>query len=86
MTTATITQAQSNGLRHQIAGAIDAIRKFSIELYTAHGGWFAQPGAAAQAKGERQSVLNMMILGTACENYAPALAAEMNRDTASASK
>ena len=37
MTTATLTQAQNTGLRHQLAGAIDAIRNFSIELFTAHG-------------------------------------------------
>jgi len=41
MNTATITQAQSKGLRHQFADILGTIRGFAIELYTAHGGWFA---------------------------------------------
>lgn len=41
MNAATITQAQNKGLRHQFAGFLGTIRDFAIELYTAHGGWFA---------------------------------------------
>ncbi|RYF05570.1 MAG: hypothetical protein EOO78_00740 [Oxalobacteraceae bacterium] len=41
MNTATISQAQSKGLRHQFAELLATIRGFAIELYTAHGGWFA---------------------------------------------
>ncbi|WP_323142945.1 hypothetical protein [Massilia phyllosphaerae] len=41
MNTATITQAQSKGLRHQFADILGTIRGFAIELYTAHGGWLA---------------------------------------------
>lgn len=45
MNTATITQAQTKGLRHQFADILGTIREFAIELYTAHGGWFAHDGA-----------------------------------------
>jgi hypothetical protein len=41
MNTATISQAQSKGLRYQFAELLATIRGFAIELYTAHGGWFA---------------------------------------------
>lgn len=41
MNTATISQAQTKGLRHQFAELLATIRGFAIELYTAHGGWFA---------------------------------------------
>jgi hypothetical protein len=85
MNTATITQAHDKGLRHQLADTFGKIRDFAIELYTAHGGWFAhdaaQPASGAFARGKQQSLAHMMILGTACENYAPALAADMVRDT-----
>jgi hypothetical protein len=39
MSTATMTQAQ--GLRQQIAETFGKIRAFAIEMYQAHGGWFA---------------------------------------------
>jgi len=45
MNTATITQAQDKGLRHQFAAITGTIRAFAIELYTAHGGWFAHDAA-----------------------------------------
>lgn len=45
MNAATITQAQNKGLRHQFAGIFGTIRGFAIELYTAHGGWFAHDAA-----------------------------------------
>jgi hypothetical protein len=84
MNIATITQAQDKGLRHQFADAFGKIRDFAIELYTAHGGWFvtdaAQPASGALARSKQQSLAHMMILGTACENYAPALAADMVKE------
>jgi len=84
MNTATITQAHDKGLRHHFADAFAKIRDFAIELYTAHGGWFvtdaAQPASGAFARGKQQSLAHMMILGTACENYAPALAADMVKE------
>jgi hypothetical protein len=45
MNTVMITQAQSKGLRHQFADILGTIREFAIELYTAHGGWFAHDAA-----------------------------------------
>jgi hypothetical protein len=84
MNTATITQAQNQGLRHHFADAFGKIRNFAIELYTAHGGWFvteaAQPASGALARTKQQSLAHMLVLGTACEHYAPALAADMTRD------
>ena len=56
MNTATITQAQDKGLRHHFADAFGKIRDFAIELYTAHGGWFAhdaaQPASGAFARNQ----------------------------------
>ena len=84
MNTATITQAHDKGLRTHVADAFGKIRDFAIELYTAHGGWFvsdaAQPASGALARSKQQSLAHMMILGTACENYAPALAADMVKE------
>lgn len=86
MNTATVAQAQNSGLRSIVAETFGKIRNFAIELYTAHGGWFvhdaAQPASGALARTEQQSLAKLLILGTACEHYAPALAAEMSRDTA----
>jgi hypothetical protein len=83
MNTATITQAHGKGLRRHIADTFGKIRDFAIELYTAHGGWFvhdaAQPASGALAR-DKQSLAHMMILGTACEHYSPALAADMLRE------
>jgi hypothetical protein len=83
MNTATINQAHDKGLRQHLADAFGKIRDFAIELYTAHGGWFvhdaAQPASGARAR-NKQSLAHMMILGTACEHYAPALAADMLRE------
>jgi len=46
MNAATITQAQNKGLRHQFTEILGTIRRFAIELYTAHGGWFAYDAAS----------------------------------------
>jgi hypothetical protein len=75
MNTATITQAHDKGLRHQLADTFGKIRDFAIGLYAAHGGWFAH-GAAR----DKQNLTHMMILGTACEHYAPVLATDMLRE------
>ena len=45
MNTATIAQAQNSGLRSIVAETFGKIRNFAIELYTAHGGWFAHDAA-----------------------------------------
>ena len=54
MNTATITQAQTKGPRHQLADILGTVRDFAIELYTAHGGWFVhdavQPASGAFAR------------------------------------
>jgi hypothetical protein len=59
MNTATITQAHDKGLRHHLAGTVGKIRDFAIELYTAHGGWFAhdaaQPASGAFARNQNLS-------------------------------
>ena len=69
MNTATITQAQNKGLRHQFADVVAKVRDFAIEMYTAHGGWFvidaAQPASGALAR--------------TYDNYAPTLAANLRR-------
>ena len=62
MNTTTITQAQQQeelrGLRHQFADILGTIRRFAIELYTAHGGWFAHdvahPASGAFARNAAQ--------------------------------
>jgi hypothetical protein len=75
MNTATITQAQDKGLRHQFADIVSSIRTFAIELYAAHGGWFgydaAQPVSGAIAR--RQ----LMNLAKDAEVHSPSLAAEL---------
>jgi len=78
MNTATITQAQDKGLRHQLADVLGKIRDFAIELYTAHGGWFvtdaAQPASGALAR--QRTVTDRVIVGPFC---ASALMADMDR-------
>jgi len=78
MNTATITQAQNKGLRHQFADTLGKIRDFAIELYTAHGGWFvtdaAQPASGALAR--QLTVTDRVIVGPFC---ASALMADMDR-------
>ena len=77
MTTATITQADK-GLRHHLADAFGKIRAFAIELYTAHGGWFAHDAAqpASGAFARNRTVADRVILGPFC---ASALTADMAR-------
>lgn len=85
MNTATITQAQNDGLRHQFADVLGKIRHFAIELYTAHGGWFttgATPAApkAPQPAGDtvarQRSLTDRIIVGPFC---ASALMADLDR-------
>jgi hypothetical protein len=72
MTTATITQAQDKGLRHQFGALLEAVRDFSAELYTAHGGWL-QRRAGGFEQGRRQ----LMALAAESETYSPSLSAEL---------
>jgi hypothetical protein len=81
MSTATITQAQNKGLRHQFADAVASIRDFAIELYAAHGGWFvqdaSQPASAASARATQKSRRQMLSLAADAESHSPALSAEL---------
>jgi hypothetical protein len=79
MSTATITQAQNKGLRHQFADSIAKIRDFAIELYAAHGGWFVhdagQPASVAIAR--QNARREMLSLAADAESHSPALSAEL---------
>ena len=70
MSTATITQAQNKGLRHQFADTIASIRNFAVELYAAHGGWVAQAGS-------QDARAQLLSLAAAAESHSPALSAEL---------
>ena len=70
MSTATITQAQNKGLRHQFADTAARIRRFAVELYAAHGGWIAQDTAG-------NSRAQLLSLAAAAESHSPALSAEL---------
>lgn len=61
MNTATITQAQGKGLRHQCADILGTIRDFAIELYTAHGGWFAHDAAHPASGAFARKAVNSSI-------------------------
>jgi hypothetical protein len=80
MSTATITQAQSKGLRHQFRDTARKVRAFAIELYAAHGGWFvhdaAQPASVA-ARASRKVRSQLLSLATQAESHSPALSAEL---------
>lgn len=82
MNTATITQAQDKGLRHQFADLFGKIREFAIELYEAHGGLIvpdaAHPSSGALARRKMQDQAGIIILGPFC---AAALAPEATRET-----
>jgi hypothetical protein len=73
MSTATITQAQDKGLRHQFADSIARIRAFAIELFVAHGGWFVHDAERSAQKSRRQ----LLSLAAAAESHSPALSAEL---------
>jgi hypothetical protein len=80
MSTATITQAQSKGLRHQFLETVRSFRDFAIELYAAHGGWFvhdaAQPASVA-ARASRTTRRQLLSLAAQAESHSPALSAEL---------
>jgi hypothetical protein len=81
MSTATITQAQGKGLRHQFAETVRNIRDFAVELYAAHGGWFvhdaAQPASVAIARATQKSRRQLLSLAADAELHSPALSAEL---------
>jgi hypothetical protein len=73
MSTATITQAQGKGLRHQFADSVASIRAFAIELFVAHGGWFVQDAK----RGNQESRRQLLSLALDAESHSPALSAEL---------
>jgi hypothetical protein len=75
MSTATITQAQNKGLRHQFADAVASIRDFAIELYAAHGGYAGQ--ASSSARATQKSRRQLLSLAADAESHSPALSAEL---------
>jgi hypothetical protein len=81
MSTATITQAQDKGLRHQFAETVRHIRDFAVELYAAHGGWFVhdagQPASIAIARANQKSRRQLLSLAADAESHSPALSAEL---------
>jgi hypothetical protein len=81
MSTATITQAQNKGLRHQFSDGLGKIRDFAVELYAAHGGWFVhdagQPASVAIARATQKSRRQMLSLAADAESHSPALSAEL---------
>ena len=73
MNTAIIDAAQDKRLRHQLAEAVRSIRSFAIELYVAHGGWFADDARRTGAQGRGE----LLSLAAAAESHSPALSAEL---------
>lgn len=86
MNTATIAQAPNKGLRSNVADIFGKIRDFAVTLYTSNSGYLvtdaAQPASGALARNKQQSLARLLILGSACEHYAPALANDMTHDAA----
>ena len=76
MSSATITQAQGKGLRHQLADVGSALRRFAAGLYAAHGGWAAAE-TAAPAQAKQNSRTRLMSLAAQAEAHSPALSAEL---------
>jgi hypothetical protein len=75
MSTATLTQAQDKGLRHQFAAMSSAALDFCHKLYAAHGGNTGKP--AAQGRDKRISARELLSLADRFEGYSPSLSAEL---------
>jgi hypothetical protein len=74
MSTATITQAQGKGLRHQFADIASDALEFCRKLYAAHGGFMAP----VLPRGEKKmSSAQLAALADRFEAYAPNLADEI---------
>jgi hypothetical protein len=73
MSTATMTQAQDKGLRHQFAETAAMVRSFAIELFVAHGGWFVHDAGRAAQTSRRE----LLSLAADAESHSPALSAEL---------
>lgn len=76
MSSATITQAQGKGLRHQLADAVTALHRFAAGLYAAHGG-SASATLAVSAQDKQKSRRKLMSLAAQADACSPALSAEL---------
>jgi hypothetical protein len=81
MSTATITQAQDKGLRHQFADLSAAVLDFCHKLFAAHGGTVrAAAPVSKPTAAERQRMISarqLLALAERCEAHSPNLAAEL---------
>jgi hypothetical protein len=81
MSTATITQAQDKGLRHQFADLSTAVLDFCHKLFAAHGGAVRTAVPISKptvAERERMiSARQLLALAERCEAHSPSLAAEL---------
>jgi hypothetical protein len=71
MSTATITQAQEKGLRHQFADAAGSVLDFCRKLYAAYG------GTIGPRLENQMSPAQLNALAQRYEAYSPSLAAEI---------
>ncbi|MGZ5201648.1 MAG: hypothetical protein ACXWC4_17935 [Telluria sp.] len=79
MSTATITQAQDKGLRHQFSALAGSVRDFATELYAAHGGWLAPATKAGFLRTKLESRARLMALASHAEAHSPSLSNELRQ-------
>jgi hypothetical protein len=77
MTTATITQAQDKGLRHQFTALAGSVRTFATELFAAHGGWLAPATKAGLLRAKLESRARLLTLASTAETHSPSLSNEL---------
>lgn len=90
MFAATITQAQSKGLRHHISALVSNVRDFATDMYAAHGGWLASTkarfprssvesrgGLTAMEAGIEATAAGIGALAANAEAHSPSLAIEL---------
>jgi hypothetical protein len=77
MSAATITQAHSKGLRHQISALVGNVRDFATELFAAHGGWLGADNKAAYLRGKLESQMHLLSLAAGAETHSPSLSNEL---------
>lgn len=91
MSAATITQAHSKGLRHQISALVEQVRAFANGLFAAHGGWLApatkanSPRAKLESRGHLTALeagveamaAGIDALAAGVESHSPSLSIEL---------
>lgn len=82
MSAATITQAHSKGVRHQISALVENVRAFATELFAAHGGWLAPAAKAAFQRAKQQgdieaTAAGIHALANRAESHSPSLSIEL---------